>query len=267
MFFLLLGCQTVPDVSPVEDHQKVFVLGNSAFVSNGILNFNSTTAYVDLIEKADQRQKELIVKNLDALADYRSIKSVFKAAKKSTASRKLSTQEEEMAISNDFISTLLNADGMIRIGDYFFKINLANERCLVLHKDQTDQLLDLSNEDNTNKNIMVFSVSDDVLDLLQQGTKGTINGRTELFCNDRRASGKEKLALINYSDDYAGYDYRVDAKHVYQEAAIYFSLLKELKHMSRSQSASSTATWSQESTEIDLWYYFKWKQRCIRVIM
>jgi hypothetical protein len=44
--------------------------------------------------------------------------------------------------------------------------------------------------------------------------------------------------LIDYSDEGANYDYRVDAKHVYQEAAVYFSLLTELKHMDRPQDVS-----------------------------
>ncbi|MBX2901546.1 MAG: hypothetical protein KF775_17985, partial [Cyclobacteriaceae bacterium] len=60
----------------------------------------------------------------------------------------------------------------------------------------------------------------------------------------------------------ANYDYRVDAKHVYQEAAVYFSLLTELKHMDRPQDVSPLTPWSQASTEIYVEYYFKWKQRC-----
>lgn len=259
---LISSCSNEFDSGVSVEDQKVFILGEDLFINNGILNFSSIEAYRDLIENSDFTKKSIVVKEIDKIQKFQSMKNQYFASKASSNSRKLHSSEEEMVVTNDFFSTLLNADGLITIGDYIIKINLGEGTCLVLPIKYESQINDLMAENTNNQNIMIFSVSDDALDMLEEGSAGTINGRTSLFCSDRRADGKEKVNLINYSDEGASYDYRVDAKHVYQEAAVYFSLLTELKHMDRPQDVSPLTPWSQASTEIYVEYYFKWKQRC-----
>gem|GEM_PF-1795722 len=259
---LVSSCSNEFDSAVQNENQKIFIHGEDIFVSKGIVNFRSINSYRDLIENSDFSKKTIIVKSIDEVQNYTSMKNQYFTSKSSSNSRRLHSLEEEMVVTNDFFTTLLNADGMLTIGDYIIKINLGEGICMVLPKKHEDQIDDLKAEDTSNENILVFSVSDDVLDMLEAGSSGTINGRTSLFCGDRRADGKEKIKDEEYSDGTAEVDYQVKAKHVYQEAAVYFSLLTELKHMSRFQSAGSLTPWSQSSTEIYVEYYFKWKQRC-----
>ncbi len=177
--------------------------------------------------------------------------------------RTLGTKEAEVVETNEFLSTILNKDGMITIGDYFFKIDLEDEKVYVLPVSLKDWLGDLQNINLSNEDILVFSTDDDVLDLLAEGSKGSANSRTMLFCNDRSARGDmEKEKFHEYSDPVAQVDYQAKIKHGYQKAGVYFSLMTQLKHMDRFQSASNLTPWSFSNTEIYLEYYYKYKQRC-----
>jgi len=214
-----------------------------------------------LIETGSEATKSNLVDFLDKKKDYISLRKASFSSKKSNAGRTFSSQEEEVIETNEFLSSLLNEDGLIIIGDHYFKVNLSSEKVYVLNTQFENEVDDLKEENTSNKNVMIFSTDDDVIDLLGEGSKGTINGRTELFCRDRRADGKEKIKDVEYTDWTAAIDYQVKAKHVYQEAGIYFSLLTELKHMDKFRNSGSIL-WTPSSTEIYVEYYFKWKQRC-----
>ncbi len=213
------------------------------------------------MENDEEVTKKEFIDSLDEAQNYNSLRKSYFEIRNSKTGRSFSTEESEIAESNDFLSSILNEDGLVIIGDHFYKVNLSSEKVFVLNTQFANQLTDLKQENTGNENILVFSTSDDVLDLISEGTKGTVNGRTELFCRDRHASGKEKVKDVQYTDWTAAIEYQVKAKHVYQKAGIYFSLLTELKHMDRHRNYGSIL-WTPSNTEIYVDYYFKWKQRC-----
>ncbi len=240
------------------------MLPASATVSKGILTFNSVENYISLIESEDETKKTELIQILDNNSSYFSLKSGAKLGGNWVSNAKaLGTKEAEVVETNDFLSTILNSDGMITIGDHFFKIDFEDEKVYVLPVSLEDRLGDLQNKDLSNGDIMVFSTDDDVLDMLADGSKGSANGRTMLFCSDRKANDlKNKEKYYEYSDNIAGVDYRAKIKHGYQKAGVYFSLMTELKHMDRFQSAGNLTPWSASNTEIYLEYYYKYKRRC-----
>lgn len=96
----------------------------------------------------------------------------------------------------------------------------------VLSNQFESEIEDLKAENTDNKNILVFSTNDDVLYLMDEGSKGTINGRSQLFCGESNAKGNKDESFVPepFYDDY-----RQDNKVVYQSVGIYFSLQAKTK--------------------------------------
>lgn len=84
-----------------------------------------------------------------------------------------------------------------------------------------------------------------------------------LFYNDRRADGNmEKEKFYEYSDfdNWNWVEYRVKVKHGYQKAGIYFSLMTQIKHMSR---PVGSTFWTSSNTYLRLdKRYSRYKPRC-----
>lgn len=265
LIVLILALNACRQDETPQPNEGLSLLSSEASVTRGILTFSSADFYTTLIESGDDERKSTLVAELNQIDSYNSLKDRLNKMEKSVSNgRALTSLEVEVIEDNDFLATILNEDGMIAIGEHYFKINFTDEIVYVLPVSFQDQLEDLRNENLSNGNIMVFSTSDDVLELLDEGytESPSSNGRTMLLCGDRKASGKEKIKYFEYSDNTAGVNYRVKAKHVYQKAGVYFSLLTELKHMSRYQNVSSLTPWSPSNTEIYLEYYYKYKRRC-----
>ncbi|MBX2895619.1 MAG: hypothetical protein KF763_09265 [Cyclobacteriaceae bacterium] len=153
---LISSCSNEFDSGVNVEDQKIFILGEDVFVNKGMVNFTSINSYRDLIENSDFSKKAIIVKSIDGVQNYSSMKNQYFKSKISSNSRRLHSSEEEMVISNDFFTTLLNAEGMLTIGEYIIKINLGEGICLVLPKEHEDQIDDLKAENTSNENILVF---------------------------------------------------------------------------------------------------------------
>jgi hypothetical protein len=252
LFVFLISCDTDHYLSKP---QIMVSISPTISVNDDIVSFKSIQAYTDLIDNQDAFVKMTLVQKLDDIEDYRSFKQLkIKGSSKSRVSKVLSIKEEELIDTNDFITTLLNSDGMLRIGNYLFKINLAAETCLVVDGDNEEDVADLISENTTNKKIMIFSTSDDVLYLLAEGSKGTISGRTELFCTQSGAPAKEDKGF-----DYESDRFRMDNKVVYQKVAVYFSLQAKTKIQYR----SDLGVWV-DNTDCNqrIRYFYRIKPKC-----
>jgi hypothetical protein len=178
-----------------------------------------------LVETSDAVTKSKFVRFLDEKSDYISLRKTHLGFKRSAGARTLSVQETELIEGNEFLSSMLNEDGLIIIGEHYFKINLNSSKVYVLNIEFDEQINDLKEEKTDNKNILVFSTNDDVLYLIDEGSKGTINGRSQLFCRESNANG-DKDDEFSYD---LGDDLRQDNKVVYQSVGIYFSLQAKTK--------------------------------------
>jgi hypothetical protein len=193
---------------------------------HGALQFPSADNYISLVESAGDEVKLSLIKFLDTKKDYNSLRKSYLKARQTSNGRVLSTKETDIVEANEFLASILNEDGLIVIGDYYFRINMNSEKVFVLPLKNESELDDLKQENIANQNILIFSTNDDVLPLLAEGNKGTINGRSQLFCGDSGAnSGKDDGFVYEPFYD----DYRQDDKVVYQKAGVYFSLQAKTK--------------------------------------
>lgn len=126
-----------------------------------------------------------------------------------------------------------------------------------LNQQFESELNDLKSENTDNNNIIIFSTDDDVLYLIDEGSKGTTAGRSQLFCGESGAREDKDDSFV-YEPIYG--DYRQDNKVVYQKAGIYFSLQAKTKM----QYKSLTGIWVDAGVTYNqqLNYYVKYEPKC-----
>jgi hypothetical protein len=142
---------------------------------------------------------------------------------------------------------------------------MANERVLVLKEEFEEEYSDLVSDNLANAHIFVFSTSDEVLQLLKNGSQGTNAANAKisgLFCRDRHAD-KDFDIKSGWDLAYAGYgrSFSAKTKEQYEKAGIYFSLYSKIKNL-----YWNGTTWNiydSGTTELTITYY-DFQQRCGR---
>lgn len=112
-----------------------------------------------------------------------------------------------------------------------------------------------------NKNIKVFSTSDDVLEILKSENISNNAKTTGLFCKDRKANEKsvENNPENNSYTGANGNSYAAKIEQRYQKAGIYFSLFSKIKNL-----YWNGAYWNYNkngNTSLTFTYY-NYKKRC-----
>ena len=152
----------------------------------------------------------------------------------------------------DFLKAILNIDGVTQIGEYIIRVDMANEKVLVLKSEDIQYYDDLVASNLTNSKIMVYSTDDEVLDLLANGKPSS--QRTALFCNRPKAQGRDDKGTEEYMTNW-----RFDCKVVYQSAGIYFSLIAKANKQNK-----QLTLWieSQDGFEMSMDYYYTYTPKC-----
>lgn len=249
----LLSCDQ-ENLNFSETETKISITQDVSII-NGVVSFRSIESYTDLIENQDRTLKRDLVQKLDIVNGYQPFKSLKgKDSQNGRVNKSLSAEEVELIETNDFITTLINSDGLIQIGEYIFKIDLQTEKCFVLESRYNTEISDLVNGNTQNEKIMTFSTNDDVLYLLADGSKGTQQGRTQLFCTQSGARAKDHKDF-----DYESDRFRMDNKIVYQKVAVYFSLQAKTKV----QYKSDAGIWvSNSDCGQRIRYFYRIKPKC-----
>ena len=76
--------------------------------------------------------------------------------------------EDKSEYSEPFIDAILNEDKIVKIGEWYININMQTEKVYVISEDENNAYQSLLS--NSNRNIKVFSINDDVLDHLTNKT-------------------------------------------------------------------------------------------------
>jgi hypothetical protein len=178
---------------------------NHHFDSN-ILVFNSIDEYRFIAE--NQKQQEEFIHNLRMLSGYNS----------SPTSNFKSFGNEFFSDKDDFLENILNSDGMVQIGDFIFRIDLEDELVYVILNNVTKETI-LNPEKNL-KGLMIFSTNDNVLDLIESGSKGTVNMKNSaIFCGGGCNAYRNLTRTIDL-----GNTNEVQSESNYIKAGIYFEL-------------------------------------------
>lgn len=227
----------------------------------GIEVRGKTLSFADFesYENAIQDPKEILS------LDFQSIAKLTKTESASSNARIFSDEESKALeeYQGSLILDILDEDRMVIIEDKLFHLDFINRLVAVTSNSSLRE--SLKNGEYDSNEVFLFSFEDNVLDLLEIGSHGTVNSLKEL----KQRSKNENLFTVTVGCDWdecrfvqdvpgdQGMDYRIEAKHVYQSSGIYFKLFSQVKHMKK----SSPPLYSGESTYIEISYDFWLKSK------
>ncbi|MBN7802034.1 hypothetical protein J0A67_14265 [Algoriphagus aestuariicola] len=251
---ILLGCISDPNES-LSDVTQVSKLK----VKDNTLSFADFEAYEDAIQNPD----EIID------LEFRSISRLIQRQEVSSNARILSDDETDALkeYEGSLIVDILDEEKTVVIGERLFYLDFAKKLVAVTKDFSLKQYLIEGDYDSDL--VYLFSFEDDVIGLLEEGSTGTILSKKKADLENRRIAAVgsncdwDECRYDSNTPGDNGYEYRVEAKHVYQSSGVYFKLFSQAKHMKR----NSPPLYSGEPTEIQIsWdYWFKSKRNSIGI--
>jgi hypothetical protein len=240
-------------------------------VVNDHLKFNDLSYYEKVVEDQDLNLKEQLNEQISGTQNFISLRRFYedKNARQQYLSKSGRQYAKENPVEDDFLASILNPDGVVQIGEWIFKVNLEKEVVLALNQKHAALYQDLVEENIDREQIYVYNTHDDVLTLIKEGIYGTVNKNAKMdwwWCDNYAVRKKDHYDDDVYTTTYNPSSgttktriYRAHAKHVYQKAGIYFSLVTKLKYMKFDE---GQLFWDQSYTNIFLQYSYSWKKRC-----
>jgi hypothetical protein len=151
------------------------------------LAFASIADYKRAVDQPSEATKKQFARTVAALKGFTSF------AQKQNFSPALETSRDKVAslIRDEYFASILNADLVVQIGDYIFRVNPSRERVYVLSAANEKEYNDLIAENARNSNIRTFSTNDDVVDVIEAGGKGP-----ETLCSETGIGGRHSEAPV-----------------------------------------------------------------------
>lgn len=200
--------------------------------ANGnVMNFSSVSSF------------ETYTDDEDTWSNLHSI-----ATQSSTLTTLAEQEETDVAdtLYPEFLREVLNTDNIFQIGSYLIKIDLLNDRGLMIASSNANAYSSLVNNDQEAAGMMVLDGDEDFgLELLESLESNTITpSEYKTFLAERACGGArrrkeaniEKWLETNEVCDEAptvGRTYSMDNKVVYQKAIFYFSLQAKIRSVWR----------------------------------
>jgi hypothetical protein len=208
-------------------------------IIDGRVQFKSIESYRLFLDNMTDKTRQQFIKEVGDNRSYIPARESNKWNNFNSTSRLTPTGTEEVdddikdMMDSEFLSHLINADGLVQIGTYLFNIDLTAKKCYALHTswlsgDSAKMIYDyLYNGNESNIYVFGFSTNQEVLEELEvmgfpRSKKDITQSPNGLFCRDRRAYAQKKMGLEPF--EYPNHFYRHKAKVNYQVAGIYFAL-------------------------------------------
>ena len=163
---------------------------------DGVLSFNSRMDFDNWVE-ADEATKKDFFNSLSEQANFQSLYS---------AKTTQNSLPDSLIESVEFVSNILNQHGVVKIGNYYYKIDYSKGAVFSMHESQyPNGFNDLLNGTKSLINqIGQFDLESDVIDLTEAGYKGepsefdTIGALQRTFCwrGDRTRNDRRDVALF-----------------------------------------------------------------------
>lgn len=224
-------------------------------IQNGVVVFSSIDYYENLLERSSESDRNAIVSELST--SYYSLQDYLDNYVRDQLLYQ-SPYTPDDRLDNDFLENILNPQGVVQIGNHWYKVDVPNEKVLALSTQHADGFNDLLQGNITNTHLLVFNTTEEVL-LIMQGEeqKGLdSSGQAErLICREEFA-GRKTDKGYDYSNNN---QHRLDCKVVYQKAGIYFSLQGKAHHQTR----NSNNKWRHNPSDVvDINYTSFHRPRC-----
>ena len=145
-------------------------------VKNNLLVFKTTEDYRNVVDNSSPEQMVKFMSEVKAMTNFTSYDKQY-------FSKNPSVLVDSTLINSDFLKTILNKDAAVQIGNYIYKIDIANEKVFALNASHETEYNDLVNGNTSNSNVQSFSTGDNVLDLIEESGQKKAES-TMLFCKE-----------------------------------------------------------------------------------
>jgi hypothetical protein len=165
------------------------------------ISFASIADYRNLIDSSNDSKDQCFINTVNLLPGYTSWNE---------------THPKDTLLNSSLFGTILNAEGVVQIGNFIVKVNPIKHKVYVLQATKSLWYGALISEDTTNINITKFSTEEEVLEQLENG-----NFRA-LFCRESGAgTDGRKSIYVNYTVN--SVSRRFGAYIKYTTGGIYFN--------------------------------------------
>ncbi len=212
--------------------------GNAAnsgqiFVDGNVLCFSTIGYYESIVNFTDDSKTNGVIQfaeNLDFTSYYDS-------------------RPVTDVIEDNFVGAILNPDQIVKIGEWFIRINTVSRLVYVCSDEITEAYQLVKNERHSDPNVFTFSTDDDVLEALKDlGNNGQSAGK--IPCNENAAPGNN---VPHHWDEYCD-NYEVKFRSAYDSWGIIKKLKLEFWH--------NKMGGSPDQTSFSIGYKYKWKKKC-----
>ncbi|MEO1485173.1 MAG: hypothetical protein AAFU57_05480 [Bacteroidota bacterium] len=202
LLFLVLSCTSEENNSAYTESETIATSAESGFevsVEQNMLVFPTRADY-------DGAIAELGTMDSDQFEQWEA-KIGFASMRSMTSTE----QRASIGIEDDLLATLLNQDGIIKIGNHIYKVDLPNEEVLVLGSSAYAN----KNSFTTGKQ-RSLSIHENVLDVVEGLEQPMSQSERSRYCSKRKLSWNTAANLLS-------------AKIVYQKAGILNSLQSKIQ--------------------------------------
>jgi hypothetical protein len=244
---IFFGCKKA-GTEAITDNQEIYK------IEKGVVAFKSFQAYSNFLERSNQKDLD---KFIDFAKKSENYTSISEAMPNETATNRLvlgtnaeANKKIQDLLSDDFLSAMINSDGLVQIGDYLFNIDVENDKCYALHTSHlngtnSSYYYDLILNGNSNNNFVIeFSVDDDIIEFLTNANypvnKNAFNGSNPVvarLCGETSRPRDEKEADWQFKVRPRSYPQnlpppygepwallKINGRVVNQKAGVYFAL-------------------------------------------
>jgi hypothetical protein len=216
----------------------LFFFNAQAQYNINALKFSTTQAFEQFVDSKSLAN----LQNIDGFTTYQPLKTTFAAEPLPPAELSQNLPDDDYDISKDavpvngkndysvipLLSDILNTDKVVIIGNWIVKLELENDRALILNKINSSQYNDLISGNTNNPNVLSFSTEDDGIEILNQLDNGVSMASLRLWCSDRYAQGSSNTVVA-----YNGNRKRLHMEVFYRPAFFIFTLKGNAKAQKR----------------------------------
>lgn len=244
---LFVSCHKDEITRPASPVKNQFNLS----VAENRLVFKSVSDYERAVSITNPKESSAFLEQVNSMEGFVSV-----SEKNNMETAKRRGDELDLLLDDDFMSSILNSDGTVQIGNYIILIDVSEDLVYAIDAKFSQQYSDLVARNTDNHNIMVFSAEDDVINLLNENILGTvknINGSlAKARCKEKRAPRKQHQVNVPY-----GSQYRLNCRLRYASFGISHRMTVRVLNQSKFLGA-----WVLQEGLLWIDYNASWKQRC-----
>jgi hypothetical protein len=212
---IIISCAKRNPIAPQpQDSPPLHRVANHEFVTinNNILEFDSIASYLRVVDEWSESDRQDLIDSLIIVPTYNSLYSNLDIERDDSG---FGDMDLDTVYKDDFMKAILNNDLIVKIGQYFIKVDEYNDRVLVLPDSYSDEFSDLTGNDLSNTHIQQFLLDDDVLSFLQGGEK-------KINCESGIGGFVSPQKYVDFVS--GNYTYRIRGMMDYNRYGIYFTI-------------------------------------------